>query len=488
MMKMLGVPLCLVAILAAAHLRAAENPAPNIVYVLCDDLGYGDVQALNPQRARIPTPSMNRLAEEGMAFTDAHASCSVCTPSRYSILTGRYSWRTKLQQGVLGGFGRPLLDQRCSTVAQFLRENGYDTACIGKWHLGLGFGPDRYTTPIQDGPPQHGFGYFYGISASLDMAPFAWIDHDRFPEKPSVTKHFFRDGIAAPGFEAIDVLPALTEQATRYVRGEDRHRDKPFFLYLPLTAPHTPIVPTEAWRGKSGLGDYGDFVMQVDNTVGEVLQAIEAAGLGDNTLVIVTSDNGFAPAAGPKRLEEQGHYPSAHFRGYKSDIWEGGHRVPLIVRWPGVVRPGTRCGQLVGLIDLFATTAEVLGQEVPPHVAVDSFSMLPLLQGSDSPVREAHIHHSNDGYFAVRKGDWKLELCAGSGGWSRPREPRARAMNLPKVQLYNLADDPGEETNVASQHPERVQELSDCLSSAINRGRTTPGPTQPNDVEVVVYK
>ncbi|MFT3784937.1 MAG: arylsulfatase [Tepidisphaeraceae bacterium] len=427
--------------LAALAAQAVAQPAsvstptrkPNVVYILCDDLGIGDVGAFNPTRGKIPTPNIDRLASDGMRFTDAHSASALCTPSRYALLTGRYSWRSHLQAGVLGGWSEPLLSAERPTVATFLREQGYATACIGKWHLGLTPGEDRFKSPLRDGPLQHGFDRFFGIAASLDMAPFAWIDDDRFPEAPSVQKKFGRTGMAAPSFEAVDVLPTLTTKAVDYIKTHGNVDAKPYFLYLPLTSPHTPIVPTAEWHGKSGLGDYGDFVMQTDATVGAVLKAIDDSGQRDNTIVCFASDNGFAPpGVNPKVLEALGHYPSAEFRGYKTDIWDGGHRIPFIVRWPAVVKPGTQCSQFVGLIDLFGTIADVLQQKLPDNAAVDSFSLLPLLKGSDAPVRTYDIYHSGDGYFAIREGDWKLELCAGSGGWALPTNTALKRNRCPR--------------------------------------------------------
>ena len=485
----LAVLLALLAAPLTPMLSAAQvRQRPNIVYVLCDDLGYGDVHAFNPDRGKIATPNLDRLAAAGMSFTDAHSASAVCTPSRYALLTGRYAWRSRLQKGVLGGFDRPLLDADRPTVAAFLKDHGYATACFGKWHLGLSPAGRNVDAPFTDGPLRHGFDHFFGIAASLDMAPFAWIEDDRYVEAPSVKKTFVREGIAAPGFEAIDVMPTLTNKAVEYVRSHGKPGQPPYFLYLAYASPHAPILPTAEWRGKSGLGDYGDFVMQNDAAVGQVLKAIDDAGQTDNTLVIFASDNGFAPVAGPRELEAAGHYPSAVFRGYKADIWDGGHRVPFIARWPGVVRPGSTAGQLVSLTDLFATVADVLGQPVPAGAAPDSFSLLPALRGSDVAVRPFDVEHSVDGYFALRQGDWKLELCAGSGGWGNPREKPARAKNLPAVQLYNLSDDAGEGNNVAADNPEVVDRLTALLEKAVADGRTTPGRPLSNDAAVEVRK
>lgn len=466
----------------------AKISKPNIVFILCDDLGYGDIHAFNPERGKIDTPNIDRLAADGMKFSDAHSTSSVCTPSRYSILTGRYNWRSKLQTGVLGGMAVPLIAPDRVTVASYLKSHGYSTACIGKWHLGLGFGAQRFTSPLLDGPLQHGFDYFFGISASLDMPPFAWIENNRFPEAPTATKRWQRSGPAAPSFEAVDVMPTLTKKAVEYVRQHGKDRNNPFFLYLGFTAPHTPIVPAPEWKGKSELGDYGDFVMQTDAAVGEVLNAIDESGNRNNTIVYFSSDNGFAPAANPKQLESLGHFPSGQFRGYKSDIWEGGHRVPLIIRWPDVVTPNTTSNQLVGLIDLIATTADILQRPLPESAGEDSASLLPLLKGVDEPVRESLVLHSIDGRFAIRKGNWKLLMCAGSGGWGMPRESQATAQDLPSIQLYDLSSDLREEHNRAAEKSEFVMRLTKDLKDSVAAGRTTPGPRLDNDVAVKIQK
>ena len=319
----------LLAPLASLHAADVPTAKPNIAYILCDDLGYGDVHCLGGDRSKIATPNIDRLAAAGMTFTEAHASSAVCTPSRYGILTGRYNWRTHLQSGVLEGFSSPLIDAGRLTVQTLLKQHGYATACIGKWHLGMGISEKHLDSPIRDGPTTRGFDYYFGISASLDMPPFAFIENARFTESPTTQKKWIRKGAAAPGFEAVDVLPTLTQKAIEYI-GKQAKTGKPFFLYLPLNSPHTPIVPTKAWQGKSRLGAYGDFVMETDWAVGEVLATLEKSEVAGNTLVIFTSDNGCSPAAGIPHLEKQGHYPSEHRRGYKADIWDGGHRIPFI--------------------------------------------------------------------------------------------------------------------------------------------------------------
>jgi arylsulfatase A-like enzyme len=344
---------------------------------------------------------------------------------------------------------------------------------------------------ILDGPLQHGFDQFYGIAASLDMPPFAWIEDDHFTEAPTATKKWVRTGPAAPSFEAVDVVPTLEQKAGAYIRSraDGAKSGKPFFLYLALTSPHTPLVPSPQWQGKSPLGAYGDFVMETDWAFGQVLAAIDAAGLRENSLVIFASDNGCAPYIGVKDLEAKGHFPSAQFRGYKADIWEGGHRIPFIVRWPGVVKATSTSSQMVGLIDLIATCARITGATLPDTAGEDSVSILPALRGVDSaPLREAEIYHSINGNFAIQKGKWKLELCAGSGGWAAPREPQAAAQNLPAVQLYDMEADEAEQHNVQADHPEIVRDLSDLLRRYVEDGRSTPGPKLKNDVRIQLRK
>jgi len=487
--------------------NAAEPMAkPNIIFILCDDLGYGDVACNNPE-GKIPTPRVDRLAREGMRFTDAHTTSSVCTPSRYGLLTGRYNWRSRLQSGVLGGLSPRLIEPGRLTVATMLKHNGYHTACIGKWHLGMKWplkagaerfddriekGPEGwnvdYTRPIAEGPNSVGFDYYFGIAASLDMVPYTSIENDRVTAIPTVDKAFpmmpgragtTRRGPGAAQFEAVDVLPTLTRKAVEYIaqRTAPGAHGKPFFLYLPYASPHTPIAPSTEWQGRSGLNPYADFVMQTDACVGEVLDALASHGAADNTLVIFTSDNGCSPQADFPALLKKGHNPSYVFRGHKADIWDGGHRVPFIVRWPGKVQPGTTSGQLVSLMDFMATCADILGVQLPGDAAEDSVSLLPLLVGrADGPVREALVHHSIDGKFSLRQGRWKLELCPGSGGWSSPRDAQAAKQGLPRIQLYDMTADPSEQHNIQAEHPKVVRELTTLLQRYVAKGRSTPDP------------
>lgn len=462
---------------------AAEPAAkPNIVYILCDDLGYGDVQRLGGPRSKIPTPHMDSLAAGGMTFTEAHSSSAVCTPTRYGILTGRYNWRSTLQKGVLLGYGPPLIAADRLTVPGFLRKHGYATACVGKWHLGMELSEKDLDRPILQGPTTRGFDAYFGISASLDMPPFAYIDGDRFTEAPTATKKWVRSGAAAPGFEAVDVLPTLARKADETIALHAAAK-KPFFLYLPLTSPHTPIEPTAEWKGKSGLGPYADFVMATDAAVGEVLAALEKHGVAKDTMVILTSDNGCSPHGAPiPELEKQGHFPSELRRGAKADVWDGGHRVPFLVRWPGRVAADSRSSALVCLTDLMATCAELLGEKLPDDAGEDSESFLPTLLGkADAPSRETIVHHSIEGAFAIRQGKWKLCLCRGSGGWSKG------GGDAP-VQLYDVSADVGERENLAETQPEVVARLTALLEKYVADGRSTPGAPQKNDAPIVIRK
>jgi arylsulfatase A-like enzyme len=492
--------LCLtLSFFAAARLSAAAH-RPNIIYILTDDLGYGDVKVLNPKRGKIATPVLDRLAVEGMTFTDAHSGSAVCTPTRYGVMTGRYAWRTSLVSGVLEGVSPPLIAADRLTVAGILQQQGYHTACIGKWHLGLEWAKWEdpagkashphwqfdFSKPFRRGPVTLGFDTFFGISASLDMPPFAFIEQDRLTALPTALKNWVREGPAAPEFEAVQVLPALTRRAVETItaRAPDAKNGQPFFIYLPYASPHTPIVPSPEWQGKSGIGAYGDFVMQTDACVGEVLTALEKNGVADNTLVIFTSDNGCSPAADMAGLEKKDHFASAGFRGAKADIWEGGHRVPFLVRWPGKVKAGTTSSTPVCHTDFMATAAAITETKLPDTAAEDSFSLLPELLGSGRSARPSVVHHSIHGQFAIREASWKLAFCPGSGGWGKPGDGEARTRGLPSTQLYDLATDPMEEKNVVAAHPEVAARLTATMEAIITRGRSSPGAAQQNDTVV----
>ena len=488
-MKLLISALLLFAGLSAFAAPADLRPAkPNIVFILADDLGYGDVQCLNPQRGKIATPHLDKLAGQGMTFTDAHSSSSVCTPTRYSLLTGRYNWRTRLQSSVLYGYSAPLIAADRLTVPGLLKQHGYTTACIGKWHLGMGIPEGEASPAISAGPTTRGFDYYFGIAASLDMPPFAYIENDRFTEPLTTTKKWQRTGAAAASFEAVEVLPTLARKAVDYVTAQAK-TGKPFFLYLPLTSPHTPILPSKQWQGKSSIGKYGDFVMETDWAVGEVMAALEKTGISSNTIVVFTSDNGCSKAAKIPEMEAKGHFPSGDMRGSKSDIFDGGHRIPFLVRWPERIKAGSRSDQTVCQIDLMATCAELLGAKLPDNAGEDSVSILPALIGTaKAPLRDALVHHSINGSFAVRQGDWKLELCADSGGWTAPTPGSAEAKALPDTQLYNLRADFAEAKNVQAENPEVVARLTKLLDQYIANGRSTPGAKQANDAAIQIRK
>lgn len=462
---------------------------PNLVYILADDMGYGDLSCLNPE-SKIRTRHLDRLCGEGMAFGDAHATSAVCTPSRYGILTGRYNWRSTLKQGVGWGYSRPLIEEGRLTVAQMLKEQGYRTGCFGKWHLGLEWSRNGekeddvdFAGPVGGGPLSRGFDRFFGISASLDMPPYVYIDGDRVtavPDRDSEERGmpFWRKGPTGADFVHEEVLQRLTDEAVSFVKESG---DEPFFCYFPLPAPHTPILPTEPFRGKSGTNAYGDFCLQVDDVVGQVMAALDERGVAEDTIVVFTADNGCSPMADLTHLAALGHRPSYHFRGHKADIYEGGHRVPLVARWPAGIAPGSRCDDTVCLVDLMATMADILGVELPQEAAEDSVSNVPVWRGEDrqEPLREATVHHSVDGSFSIRQGRWKLELCPGSGGWSYPK-PGNEPLDAPPIQLYDLGSDVSERTNVQDRHPEIVARLKDLLTDYVRRGRSTPGARQPN--------
>jgi len=488
-----------VAVLDAAP--AAPRP-PNVLVILADDLGLGDVSCYNP-RSAWRTPHLDQLAGEGMRFTDAHSSSGVCTPTRYTLLTGRYSWRSKLKKGVLQGYSPPLIEPGRLTLPAFLRAQGYATAMFGKWHLGLEWartGPRvedvDFSRPAGGGPTAHGFDRFLGISASLDMPPYVWIKDDRVTAAPDRTvadspaPRLWRAGPIGADFRMEDVQPRLTEQTIAYLGERAAARDgKPFFLFLSLASPHTPTLPTPAFAGRTP-SPYGDFVLQIDADVGAILAALERHGLARDTLVIFTSDNGFAPAADFPKHRTFGHDPSAGMRGVKSDAFEGGHHIPFLARWPGVIPAGTRCAEVVGQLDLYATCAEVLGATLPANAAEDSSSLLALLRGQPAPAsrRRGLVHHSSEGEFAIREGKWKLILAPGSGGWSPPTrvpspwtQPAPDSFEgLPPFQLYDLAADPAEQVNLVARHPEVVQRLGRLMREYIDRGRSTPGPDQAN--------
>lgn len=476
-----------------------ETNRPNFVYILADDLGFGDVRAYNPE-SKIPTPHIDQLASEGMRFTDAHSPASVCTPTRYALLTGRYAWRSPLTSGVLWSYGRSLIEPDRSTVASMLQHHGYATAVIGKWHLGLDWklneplqnviDTDRVTTnenglvmnmehdlidftqPVEGGPATAGFDDSFILPSSLDIPPYGFFENNalvapmsQFTEGNDLdtggTGAFWRPGPMMEGFDFYQVLPTFTEKAVAYLESRAQS-DEPFFLYLPLAAPHTPWVPTEDYAAASEAGTYGDFVSMVDAAVGEVLEALDRLQLSENTIVVFTSDNG--PYWGPAWIERFDHHAAGELRGQKADIWEGGHRVPFIVRWPGRVAPGSTSDKTTTLTNWIATSADVLGVTLSADAGEDSVSILSELLGETRARDEPVIHHSLDGVFAIRQGPWKLVEGRGSGGFSEPRyyEPQA---GEPAGQLYNLDEDLSEEVNLYLDRPELVETLTRTLDA-----------------------
>ncbi|MBU3666545.1 MAG: arylsulfatase [Chthoniobacterales bacterium] len=517
-MKHLRLLLFLSVSLVASPSFAAATP--NILIIYADDLGYGDVQAYNPERGKIPTPNIDRLAAEGMRFTDAHSSSAVCTPSRYALLTGRYHWRTTLQAGIVPLWGPPLIAPDRMTIGTLAQQHGYRTACIGKWHLGWDWPipADRaalfkekpkgeavatdahrdvwrevFSQPIGGGPVTRGFDLYFGTDVP-NWPPFCFIENDRTVGIPSeflsgrlmVKNQASNQGPALPDWTFEPVLPALADRAVAFIDEAAREK-KPFLLYLPLTSPHTPLAPNEAWTGKSGLNTYADFVMETDEVVGRILDALKKSGVADNTIVVFTSDNGFAPYAGKQELEEKGHYPSGPLRGAKFDAWEGGHRMPFVVRWPGVVKPGSVCDQLVQQTDLLRTIADVLGTTLPDNAGEDSVSLLPLLKGGNTPVREFAVSTSGPGVPALRHGSWKYIAAPGSGDRRDADNRRVPGEARHPVQLYDLANDLGETKNLATEQPAKLAEMRALLEQLIVQGRSTPGARQKNDTKVERY-
>ncbi len=505
-----------------------QSARPNIVYFFVDDMGYGDASCLNPD-GKIQTPNIDRLARQGMVFTDAHSSSAVCSPSRYSVLTGRYNWRSRLQRGIVGLYGDPLIAPDRLTVPALLKQHGYHTACIGKWHLGQGwdfqvdaedFHPrtnygqirtepnadleataevrerwrEAFAKPTTGGPTTRGFDYYFGVDVP-NWPPYCFIENDRTVGTPSefLPSRLVGDNLASmsgpamPYWHFEKLLPTWAKKADAYIKARAAE-DKPFFLYLPMTSPHTPLSVNKPWIGRSGLDNlYADLVMETDDVFGRVLASLEKHEAADNTLVIFASDNGCAHYIGTKEMEARGHFPSGPYRGYKSDAWDGGHRIPCVARWPGVIEPGTECSELVCLSDLMATCADIIGAALPDAAGEDSVSLIPLFRGTGRSLRSTLVHHSISGKFAIRDERWKLVLCPGSGGWTH-NDAEAAEAGLPLVQLYDMRADPGETCNLQAEERDKVRELLAMLKTHVADGRSTPGPRQPNDVDVDIWK
>ena len=489
----------------------ADDP-PNVIVIYTDDQGYGDASCLNPD-AKVTTPNLDRLAREGITFTDAHSSDTVCTPSRYGLLTGRYSWRTELKRGVLGAERECLIEDGRVTVASFLRGHGYMTAMVGKWHLGMQFPGTRedrdWSRPVRDMPLDKGFDHFWGIPASMNYGVLAWFDGryaavpptrytKKKPNRIAINDYRimppYEEDMSDPGTTdrwgvvrgSLEVAPdfvdseCLTRFTDRAIDRIERHLDgepdadtegepggrDPFFLYLSYTSPHKPVIPIERFRGQSEAGAYGDFLIETDWHIGRILDLLDRRGIADETLVIVTSDNG-PENTRVERDKRFGHRSNGPFREGKRSIYEGGHRVPFFVRWPGRCQPGRAVDAAVCQTDLLATLAELLGKTLPDDAGEDSVSFLGLLTGADDhPPRPAMIHHSIRGGFAVRQGRWKL-IMEGKGQ---------------RRELYDLVSDPGETDDLLGTHPAIEKRLEREITRVVLSGRTTEGPSQPNDV------
>ncbi len=494
------IPTALMAITGCSQPEEKAIP-PNIIYILADDMGYGDVKALNPQ-SKIPTPHLDRLVGEGIHFTDAHTNSAVCTPTRYGILTGRYCFRSRLKSGVLVGHEPSLIEPGRTTIGSLLQEAGYFTGCVGKWHLGLDWAKKDstlplwhggnlwdmfntenvdYAAPVPGGPADHGFNYSYIIPASLDIAPYVYVENGEVTAPVNKQAPFFKDekargmwyrrGDIAADFDHTTVLQNLTDKAVSFI-DKAAKKKQPFLLYFPLTSPHTPWFPSKAYEGISKAGVYGDFVAMTDGMVGRILESLDAHQLTENTLIIFTSDNGSHWLESD--IESFKHRANAHRIGMKSDVWEGGHRVPFIARWPKAIPADSKSDEVICTTDLLATCAELTNQTLANDEGEDSYSILPTLlgQSSDKTLREATIHHSVNGTFAIRKGKWKFIDAKGSGGWSLPENKVAEG--APAGQLYDMQADPSEQTNLYTQHPEIVQELKVLLEKYKAQGFSRP--------------
>lgn len=472
--------------IAGAASTLSAQPSFNVVYILADDMGYGDISCYNPS-SKISTPTLDALAASGMIFTDAHSNSAVSTPTRYGTLTGCYSFRSPMKKGVLTGYSAPLIEKNQETVASLLQRNGYQTACIGKWHLGLNWTKKDqskllftgtewdlgdtsnidYTAPISGGPTDCGFDYSYILPASLDMSPYVYIENGhitapvtRFAKdykEEGVRGAHYRHGDLAEDFHHDECLFQFTQKSVDYILDASK-QEKPYFLYCALTAPHSPWMVSEEFKGRSQAGVYGDFVCMVDEAVRRLCEAVEKSGEADRTIIIFTTDNGAMWQAAD--IAETGHYANGDWSGAKSDLWEGGHRVPLIASCPGVIPQNTKSDALVSSVDLFATLAEMNQFAIPEGAAKDSYSYWQILSGKQTDInhssRTSLVYHSDSGKLALRKGEWVLLDCKGSGGWSLPEN--AADPNV-TVQLYNLKTDRAQKKNVASLYPEKVKEL-----------------------------
>jgi len=485
-----------------------KNTKPNIILILADDLGYGDISFLNP-KSKIKTPNIDKLASEGISFTNAHSNAAVCTPSRYGILTGRYAWRTRLKQGVLLPWESPLIDENRETLPAMLKKKGYYTACVGKWHLGwqwntsdssvLTIQDDErrklnyikmmkisreignkidWDNPVLKGPTDLGFDYYFGDDVP-NYPPYTFIENKNVISKPTFKKSFamFGDpGLMAPDWKLEEVMPVITNKAIEIIN--DKGSDKePFFLFLSLTAPHVPVVPLDKYKGKSDAGFYGDFVYQMDDQIGQVLEAVKKSGIEDNTLIIFTSDNGAAHemkrkmwGAKPEVLK-YGHNSSHIFKGIKSDIWEGGQRLPLVMKWSKRIQAGETSNEIICFTDFMSTIADITHSKIPFNAAEDSFSFKKELFNPDKEkVSRQNVVLSGEKYiFAIMEGKWKY---IEGNETSEYQPPKGKKKKLVETALYDMDNDLEESKNLINQYPEVVKRLSALLQELKSSERT----------------
>lgn len=476
---------------------------PNIVIIYADDMGYGDLNCQN-SNSKIPTPHLDQLASEGMRFTDAHSSSGICSPSRFALLTGMYHWRR--QHEIVNSFGKPFFRDTDITVPQLLKQKGYTTACIGKWHLGWDWQFRReasgevthygslqkvyqpsdidWQQPIGGGPLARGFDYYFG-DGTINLPPYAWVENDRVIEAPSDIMHSdnigyetkegdweFRAGPKVKDWNPYEVLPTLAQRAVTWIK--DQEKAQPFFLYLAFPSPHAPIIPNDEYDVKSQAGAYGDFVVQTDAIVGQVLQAIDDMHMSDNTIIVFSSDNGPEAYAWPRALIYD-HYSMGDLRGLKRDVWEGGHHVPFIIKWPGHIAPGAISNEVISQVDIMATLADLVDIELPDHAAPDSYSLTPLLKGQEYhiPLREATVHNTYESKWGIRMGDW-LYINHPSGGHRKIPEDFMRHKGYTEFEteglLFNMKEDPGQRSNLYEQHPQKIEKMKKLLEQYRNQG------------------
>ncbi len=501
-------PLLIMFLAATSHQAVGEGKAadaqPNILILYADDLGFGDLGCYNP-KSKIPTPHLDKLASQGMRFTDAHSSSGICTPSRYAMLTGRHHWRDF--HVIVNAFGKSVFKPERLTLPEMLQAKGYTTACIGKWHLGWNWdairkpGPEgRGITPesfdwsksIPDGPLAHGFDYYFGDTV-INFPPYCWIENDKVLKAPDTmmdTKKWkpikegnweCRPGPMVTGWDPYDNIPETTRRGVKYIHAQ-KDSKKPFFLYFAYPSPHAPIIPNDQFDGKSKAGPYGDFVYETDDSIGQLLKALEDSGQADNTIIIFSADNGpehYAYA----RDGKFDHWSSHPLRGLKRDIYEGGHRVPTIIKWPGVTKAGVVNDALISQIDFMATIAAALGYDLPDNAAEDSHNLLPLLKGEVKSVRSTHIHNTNPNSYAIRDGNWLL-IDGRTGYVSKVGADWEKRHNYPPddnaaVELYDLQNDLRQETNLAGKHPDRVAQLQALLKKIREQGHSAPRLARP---------